>query len=95
MLTTLTTQAVHEQVAKVSLVEAQDSSGFIGYANFYHDPAVSADVTLRLRDGFAPGSLALAQARGKLLADHQRLPHDTSSTTPVRLQHTGERVCSV
>jgi esterase/lipase superfamily enzyme len=43
-------------VARVSLIDARVSAGFIGHSYFYAHPAVSADLIRLLRDGFAPGS---------------------------------------
>jgi esterase/lipase superfamily enzyme len=45
-----------ERIARVNLIDVRVSAGFIGHSYFYSHPAVSADLILLLRDGFAPGS---------------------------------------
>jgi esterase/lipase superfamily enzyme len=45
-----------ERVARVSLIDARVSAGFLGHSYFYAHPAVSADLIRLLRDGFVPGS---------------------------------------
>ena len=45
-----------ERVARANLIDARVSTGFLGHSYFYSHPAVSADLILLLREGFAPGS---------------------------------------
>ncbi len=45
-----------ETVARVNLIDARVSTGFIGHSYFYRHPAVSADLILLLRDNLDPGS---------------------------------------